>query len=349
MTLPGTHLLAIARLWFDEATVSTVFEPLVADWQREYLGAPTPRARHVRYWCGAYSFAAAVARCAPRVLFASHSGPDIRTSVMAIAGFSMLGTALNLLLWDWPSNLTRYPYASWPFLAPAFIVSSAPYAMLPLALVISARTRHRRQARTLILQMTAAQVVLVVLVGGWLVPKTNQEYRTIVAASFKNAARATGASYRSAPALREALSKQRRAISTRAQGTPVSAAPARGVNELTTWELFTQTSLPPDVHASWAQVVSGRHERAALAILPLVLAMLGWGLGGLSDRAARVRALMWWAFACAVVAVLRSGTIMFEQTYGWPSQVVIWLPIALFLAAALAVRRPPRIPDPQEA
>ena len=31
MTLPGTRLLAVARLWFDAPTVDGVFEPLVAD------------------------------------------------------------------------------------------------------------------------------------------------------------------------------------------------------------------------------------------------------------------------------------------------------------------------------
>lgn len=32
--MPGTRLLRFARLWFPPSTVSSVFEPLVADWQR---------------------------------------------------------------------------------------------------------------------------------------------------------------------------------------------------------------------------------------------------------------------------------------------------------------------------
>lgn len=40
MSLPGTRFLAIARLWFDEAIVDRVVEPLVADWQSEYASAP---------------------------------------------------------------------------------------------------------------------------------------------------------------------------------------------------------------------------------------------------------------------------------------------------------------------
>lgn len=32
---PGTRLLTLARVWFDERTVALVFEPFVADWQAE--------------------------------------------------------------------------------------------------------------------------------------------------------------------------------------------------------------------------------------------------------------------------------------------------------------------------
>jgi hypothetical protein len=40
MLPPGTRLLRFARMWFDEHTVAHVFEPLVADWQREWEEAP---------------------------------------------------------------------------------------------------------------------------------------------------------------------------------------------------------------------------------------------------------------------------------------------------------------------
>jgi hypothetical protein len=340
MGLPGTRLLAIARLWFDESSIRDVFEPLVADWQREYVEAPTRRARQAHYWCGAASFAITLSRCAPRVLLRLHSGRDFRTALAAIAGFSLLGVALNVLLWDWPSNLTRYPSASWPFLAPAFIVGSAPYAMLPLALLIRARARDRRHARVLVTQLTIAQLAFIVLFGGWLVPKSNQEYRTIVAASFNRSTQAAGTD-RAVPATRDA------ALNALSRRDRVGDGPARGVNELTTWELFISNAWPPDVHAPRNEVVAGRHARIVLMCLPLVLATLGWGLGSLSHRAARVRALMWWAFACAVVVVFRSGTITFQQTYGWPPGLVDWLPVMLFLAAALAARPGCRTPDTQ--
>ena len=37
--MPGDRLLRFVRRWFDKGTVAIVFEPLVADWQREYQAA----------------------------------------------------------------------------------------------------------------------------------------------------------------------------------------------------------------------------------------------------------------------------------------------------------------------
>lgn len=43
--MPGTRLLQFARRWFPPSTVSNVFEPLVADWQREVSGVRSRRAQ----------------------------------------------------------------------------------------------------------------------------------------------------------------------------------------------------------------------------------------------------------------------------------------------------------------
>ena len=68
--LPGTRLLRWARDWFDPATVSGVFEPLVADWQQEWTGAASvSRIRTIRMWAaGAGAFWWTFGRCAMREL-----------------------------------------------------------------------------------------------------------------------------------------------------------------------------------------------------------------------------------------------------------------------------------------
>ena len=42
-----TRALAFVSRWFDEATVRRTFEPLIADWQREWQDAPPARRRWV--------------------------------------------------------------------------------------------------------------------------------------------------------------------------------------------------------------------------------------------------------------------------------------------------------------
>ena len=58
---PGTRALAFASRWFDPAIVHRTFEPLIADWQREwYESAPSRRAWvSVRAWA-AFSCSAAI-------------------------------------------------------------------------------------------------------------------------------------------------------------------------------------------------------------------------------------------------------------------------------------------------
>jgi hypothetical protein len=42
--MPLTHrALEFASRWFDESTVRSTFEPLTADWQREWQDAPPSR------------------------------------------------------------------------------------------------------------------------------------------------------------------------------------------------------------------------------------------------------------------------------------------------------------------
>jgi hypothetical protein len=81
MTLPGTRALAIASQWFDPRTVSTVFEPLVADWQRQWLDAAPPK--RARTWLhGAAAFCVATVTASPQVV-ATKISNDLRDGVVA--------------------------------------------------------------------------------------------------------------------------------------------------------------------------------------------------------------------------------------------------------------------------
>lgn len=261
---------------------------------------------------------------------------DWQWMLLIVAIFALLGTGLNVLLWDRWDNLAIYPLESWPFIAPAFLLSSAMFAALPLALVIRALQPDRRRARIVVVQTTIALFLLFVTIGGWIVPATNQQYRRMVAAARDGKMGAD--SPQAASTMRERFMANWRELIGGSLQAPSRSDPPRGTAELTTWELFGLSARPTDLCARRDDIVAGRHNRVSLMALPLVLALLGWSLGGLSARAPYSRGLLWWAFACAVFVAIRTGTHMFQVTYGWPEPAAIWLPLALFMLAAIAAR-----------
>lgn len=334
--LPGKRLLAIARLWFDAGVVERVLEPLVADWQWACRDAQTPAEGLRRYAAGLLAFGVTAARCAPKVLLSRPEPGTVPRILLIVAIFAMLGTGLNVLLWDGWGKLAMYPLESWPFITPAFLLSSAMFAALPLALVIRALQPDRRRARIVVTQTTIALFLLFVTIGGWIVPATNQQYRRIVAAARDGKMGAD--SSRAAPTMRERFMANWRELIGGSLQVPSRSAPPRGAAELTTWELFRLSARPTDHDSRWDDIIAGRHNRVSLMALPLVLALLGWSVGGLSARAPYLRGLLWWGLACAVFVAIRTGTHMFQVTYGWPEPAVTWLPLALFMLAAIAAR-----------
>jgi len=70
--MPGTRLLAFARRWFPSSTVSSVLEPLVADWQRQWSDA-TPAQRQWVDLKGRAAFAVTLAMMTPRLILAPSS------------------------------------------------------------------------------------------------------------------------------------------------------------------------------------------------------------------------------------------------------------------------------------
>ena len=82
----GTHstnaLLRFARRWFDQQTVANVFEPLLADHQREWLDA-APSARLRIAMRTAMTFLIAMVTLAPRALFFTPTPPSMTRRILA--------------------------------------------------------------------------------------------------------------------------------------------------------------------------------------------------------------------------------------------------------------------------
>jgi hypothetical protein len=243
MTLPGTRLLAFASRWFEAAVVARVFEPLVADWQREWIDAAPARRAWVRAR-GVICFLSAITTMAPRALVLTPTPPAILRRVVArlviflIVSSTILsvpflfelrrvapGRLAELLLW----------------LLPAGLALVFPFAM---GYIVDGVRRHVRPApvERIAIVRTAIVAVFMLVFVGWVVPATNQQFRLTVKADPWN-------------------------------------PPARGFRELTTYQLFTGAGPQAFADPNETRAVSRlreQHQRVSFLVLPLVLIWLRW-------------------------------------------------------------------------
>ena len=168
--MPGTRLLAFASRWFEPAVVASVFEPLVADWQRQWSDA-TPAQRRWTNAKGSVAFAATAARLVPRVVLAPSS---LGTRPLVLAGGFWLVTSCLLTV----SLASDVPVRLLWLLLPASLTMMLPFAVLPAidAMRLAGGEPTRRQRRTM-LALVAVAVCGVAIGQGWLTPAANQSFR----------------------------------------------------------------------------------------------------------------------------------------------------------------------------
>lgn len=171
--MPGTRLMQFAHRWFPSAIVSSVFEPLVADWQRQWNDA-TPAQRQ---WINAKGFAAFATTTAVMMPRATFTSASFRARPLVLAGSFWLVTSCLLpipFMREWPGEFL------W-LLLPGSLTVMLPFAILP---AIDAMRREgeaptpsdRRGALLLV-----AVAVLGVIIGhGWITPAANQRWRNAV-------------------------------------------------------------------------------------------------------------------------------------------------------------------------
>lgn len=151
-SLPGTSLLAFARLWFSPAIVASVFEPLVADWQSEARTSASPFWINLRW---RLAFLANGVMTAPRLVAAPIPfGLLIDITIRAVL-FGTLGFVL------------QQAFGRRPEVAGAVVIDSLPFALLPVVLRLR---RHRdwsdHAARALALQCATAVAIVLALFAG---------------------------------------------------------------------------------------------------------------------------------------------------------------------------------------
>jgi hypothetical protein len=301
-----SRALAFASRWFDEATVARVFQPLVADWQREWQDAPASR-RWSTLLSGLWAFIVATIVTFPRIVL-TPAPPTVMNRVVArVARFTLLGSAVLVAPF-----VLGLPGAWLPASMVLFVVPQALTAVFPFAMVPAVDAIRRHEAlppyveRGVVTKVGLAAVLLMMVFHGWVTPAANQAWRRA--------------------ALQASLDDDR-------PGRQVPPGlPARGMHELTTIELIVDPS-----HAYAGDIIYGgraaelRRElnnRVSFAVLPVFFLWLRWRSLDLPRRR--------WSplpAGIAVVAMIGGYVLLrglFEDGLSMPRGMGAWMaPVAM--------------------
>jgi hypothetical protein len=297
-----SRALAFASKWFDATTVAAVFEPLVADWQREWQEA-SPAGRTRVSLRGLAAFLCAVIVSVPQIV--GTTAPSSVTNHVAtrIARFTF--PAATLLIMPLVLNME----ASWLsgirilLIVPQALVLAFPFAMVG---AVDAIRGHEalppHVERAVVTKLAMIAVALMVVFHGWVSPAANQAWRTNLAPAGMT-------------------------------------APARGVRELTTMELINDPSraYASETTNAWSRAAMIRRElnnRAHLALLPALLLWLRWGMLNRPRRRWYSPLPSWLLNPILIGAFLVLNMIGVNSG----AAVGVWLPTLVFIAAGLISR-----------
>ena len=291
-------LLRFVRQWFDERTVTSVFEPLLADHQREWLDAPPAS----RLWIAMRTAAvliAAMVRLAPRALLLAPTPPSITRRIIARM-IIFVSVVSGLMMIPFFSELGEVPPGrlAWllMWLLPSMALISFPFAM---GFTVDGVRRHAtptQAERMAVVRAAVIAVAVIVVLGGWIVPAANQQFRITVMAE---------------------------------QWRP----PARGARELTTPELIVAPQLAHAEGREPSEAIQRElHNRASFALLPIVLMWLRWR--GLNHPSPQWLLPSWLSATVLIGAYfsLRENDARIEALLGLAPGAAAWLPLAVFLA-----------------
>lgn len=292
--VPGARLLAIASRWFDASSMSSVFEPLVADWQREWINA-TPSRRALIRGRGVAAFACAVAVSMPLILSANTPRPVVRSMLARIALF----TAAFSVMLSLPMIMELDPlWRETPILLvalPAAVALALPFAVGAGVDAIR-RSRpvlppHVERAAAVKLAIAGCAVMFVLL--GWTLPAVSQQWRAAIA-------------------------------------TAASPAPERGLREFTIVELVTDPWLwrPGSLRfAIGGPNQRGREvrreitQRLSLTALPMLIVWIRWRM---IDTAGRYRPLP----ISVIGAMMLTGFLLFLGSNDLFQHVLLLPPVS---------------------
>lgn len=301
-------LLEIAGFLCGTAARAQIFEPLVADWQRELAGpghSGLARARIVAG--GATALAIAVATCLIAGCFTmNRTAWLIGLLTVALSSFSLL--ALQVALISRQSTIDLIPELRVWMALPRMLPFVVPLAILPTMMLWRGLRLSAREAVFTI----AAATVLAVFVAGWLAPKTQGEPPMID--------RWQEAMYQRMVETNPAARNYVRLT------TPEQRAAARQ----------KQRRDPRYIEFQARQTRPRWNTRTVIfGGVTMALGTLGWALGGIG-RTRPVHAAAWWTLTC-VTLMLFEGQVRFWNYLGFIriDRAPNWAALAVFGTAAI--------------
>ena len=312
----GSRLQAMAERLFDRGTLDRVILPAIADLQHECSSA-SGRSLYRRlicwraYWSVWKTFGICLVLDGVRDPHGV-SGTIARRTVACLAGLVPVLVVPGLITLIVSSG-TRFTFPE-ALKATALLLPQALLACLPAAFFFSLvlyRKDERPSGAPVVPSLIAGTLtcaILVSLLSAVAVPRANEAYRSLV---FETLAR-------------------RAAV----HGLASPVEPARGVSEMTWWELREQVAHATD-SAGRSRARARLQEHLAFVALVPVLALLGYGL---SNRGSSRRAMF--AVALAVQTLyyvcFSLGLTSFAKDYLQGP----WIVNLAFLILALLVLRP---------
>jgi hypothetical protein len=293
-----------------------VFEPLVADWQRELAASSSRRERARIILSGSAAFGWSLVSC---LLTGGVVMP--RVAIIRALGALMLST-LVLLVIQIGLNAAAFrnnfpPEMQFWMALPMILPLAIPLAMLPIMMLIRGAGRATtRGAMTLL----AAGVILTYITAGWLTPLLRADVRDELYEEIE-----------------QRMAADERAGRVFYPSTAVrQARPMTAEQRATARERWRQS---PQYLAAQAAQTRPRWGRATIltALLALALGALGWGLGALRHASA-FRAGAWWAIAWIAMMFL-DGRFLYPGSgvSQYIGRAPYWTPLAVFATSAFVI------------
>ena len=322
-----TRALAFASRWFDDATVRRTFEPLIADWQREWQDANPSHRRWISIR-GLAAFVLAVTVSSPQL--ARTSAPAevtnriaVRMTIVVAILAALLMIPPSIQLWSiWAAGSSWMRGAMFLFTIPPALALAFPLAVMG---GVDAIRKHQslpnHVARAAAMKLGVCAALFMLVYGGWVIPAANQPRLTVL-------------------------------------NPPGMTSPLRGMRELSTTELVFDPARAT-MYAPGTQLASRSESiqrelngRAAMIVFPLVLLWLRWQA---YDRPRRGWPLTAWFAIPVVIGVLSTATNLgnwLERDWHFWTGTTQWVPIAVFVMWGMVSsysRRRANAPDQMEA